>query len=36
MAFKKKDNRDAVAKFLDLYYQPENITRWITAEASCR
>jgi len=21
-----------VKKFLDLYYQPENITRWITAE----
>ena len=32
MAFKKKDNRDAVKKFLDLYYQPDNITRWITAE----
>src|SRR5262249_18778194 len=32
MAFKKKDNQDAVKKFLDLYYQPENITRWITAE----
>src|SRR5258708_25331113 len=23
MAFKKKDNQDAVKKFLDLYYQPE-------------
>src|SRR5438105_13140880 len=32
MAFKKKDNREAVKKFLDLYYQPENITRWIAAE----
>jgi multiple sugar transport system substrate-binding protein len=32
MAFKKKDNREAVKQFLDLYYQPENITRWITAE----
>ena len=32
MAFKNKDNQDAVKRFLDLYYQPENITRWITAE----
>jgi multiple sugar transport system substrate-binding protein len=32
MAFKKKDNREAAKQFLDLYYQPENITRWITAE----
>jgi multiple sugar transport system substrate-binding protein len=32
MAFKKKDNRDAVKQLLDLYYQPENITRWISAE----
>ena len=32
MAFKKKDNREAVKGFLDLYYQPENITRWIAAE----
>ena len=32
MAFKKPGNREAVGKFLDLYYQPENITRWITAE----
>ncbi|PYM14512.1 MAG: ABC transporter substrate-binding protein [Candidatus Rokuibacteriota bacterium] len=32
MGFKKKDNQDAVKKFLDLYYQPENITKWITAE----
>ena len=32
MAFKKKGNREAVGKLLDLYYRPENITRWITAE----
>src|SRR5262247_1860039 len=32
MAFKKKDNREAVKKFLDLYYQPDNITKWITTE----
>jgi multiple sugar transport system substrate-binding protein len=32
LAFKKPGNREAVGKFLDLYYQPENITRWITAE----
>jgi multiple sugar transport system substrate-binding protein len=32
MAFKKKGNQEAVKKFLDLYYQPENITRWIQAE----
>jgi multiple sugar transport system substrate-binding protein len=32
MAFKKKDNTAAVKKFLELYYQPENITRWILAE----
>jgi multiple sugar transport system substrate-binding protein len=32
MAFKKKGNREAVRQFLDLYYQPEQITRWITAE----
>ena len=32
MAFKKKGNQDRVRAFLDLYYQPENITRWITAE----
>jgi multiple sugar transport system substrate-binding protein len=32
MAFKKTGNQEAVKKFLDLYYQPENITRWITAE----
>ena len=32
MAFKKKANRDAVRQFLELYYQPDNITRWIGAE----
>src|SRR5881296_2113478 len=32
MAFKKSGNQEAVKQFLDLYYQPENITRWITAE----
>ena len=32
MAFKKKGNREAVGKLLDLYYRPENITRWIAAE----
>jgi len=32
MAFKKKDNQGAVKGFLDLYYQPEQITRWISAE----
>ena len=32
MAFKKQGNREPVKKFLDLYYRPENITRWITAE----
>jgi multiple sugar transport system substrate-binding protein len=32
MAFKKKGNQDAVRRFLDLYYRPEHITRWITAE----
>jgi multiple sugar transport system substrate-binding protein len=32
MAFKKKSNRDAVRQFLELYYQPDNITRWISAE----
>ena len=32
MAFKKKDNREPVKGFLDLYYQPEHITRWIGAE----
>jgi len=32
MAFKKKGNQEAVKQFLDLYYRPENITRWITAE----
>jgi multiple sugar transport system substrate-binding protein len=32
MAFKKKGNQEAVRQFLDLYYQPQQITRWITAE----
>jgi multiple sugar transport system substrate-binding protein len=32
MAFKKKDNREPVKRFLDLYYQPDTITAWITAE----
>jgi multiple sugar transport system substrate-binding protein len=32
MAFKKPGNQDAVKQFLDLYYQAENISRWITAE----
>ena len=32
MAFKKKGNQEAVKGFLDLYYQPENITRWIGSE----
>src|SRR5215468_5015552 len=32
MAFKKKGNQEAVKGFLDLYYQPDNITRWIGAE----
>jgi multiple sugar transport system substrate-binding protein len=32
MAFKKPRNREAVKQFLDLYYQPDNITRWIAAE----
>ena len=32
MAFKKKNNREAVRQFLELYYQPDTITRWISAE----
>lgn len=32
MAFKKTGNQEAVRQFLDLYYQPEQITRWIAAE----
>ena len=32
MAFKKTSNQEAVKRFLDLYYRPENITRWIAAE----
>jgi multiple sugar transport system substrate-binding protein len=32
IAFKKKGNQEAVRQFLDLYYQPDQITKWITAE----
>jgi multiple sugar transport system substrate-binding protein len=32
MAFRKPGNQEAVKKFLELYYRPENITRWIEAE----
>jgi multiple sugar transport system substrate-binding protein len=32
MAFRKAGNREAVKGFLDLYYQPDNISRWIGAE----
>jgi multiple sugar transport system substrate-binding protein len=32
MAFKKTGNQEAVKKFLDLYYEGDTITRWITAE----
>src|SRR6185503_12353087 len=32
MAFKKTSNQESVKQFLELYYQPENITRWIAAE----
>jgi multiple sugar transport system substrate-binding protein len=32
MAFKKQGNQEAVRRFLDLYYKPEQITRWIGAE----
>jgi multiple sugar transport system substrate-binding protein len=32
MAFKQGGKREAVKRFLDLYYQPDNITRWIAAE----
>jgi multiple sugar transport system substrate-binding protein len=32
MAFKKKGNQEAVKQYLDLYYQPDKITRWIRAE----
>ncbi|HSE92429.1 MAG TPA: extracellular solute-binding protein, partial [Methylomirabilota bacterium] len=32
MAFRKKRNQEAVRQFLDLYYEPRNVTRWITAE----
>jgi multiple sugar transport system substrate-binding protein len=32
MAFRKTGNQEPVKQFLELYYQPEHITRWITAE----
>lgn len=32
MAFRKPGNREAVKGFLELYYRPEHITRWIRAE----
>lgn len=32
MAFKKKGNRDAVKKFYELYYSPDQINRFIKAE----
>lgn len=32
MAFKKDGNRDAVAKFYELYYSPEQVNTWIDAE----
>jgi multiple sugar transport system substrate-binding protein len=32
LAFKKVNNWEAVRDFLALYYRPENITRWISAE----
>jgi multiple sugar transport system substrate-binding protein len=32
MAFKKPGNQEAVRRFLDLYYEPDQITRWISAE----
>ena len=32
MAFRKPGNQQAVKGFLDLYYQPDHITRWISAE----
>jgi multiple sugar transport system substrate-binding protein len=32
MAFKRRGNQEAVRQFLDLYYRPENITRWIGEE----
>ena len=32
MAFKRTGNQEAVKAFLDMYYRPENITRWIGDE----
>ncbi|MCI0549197.1 MAG: extracellular solute-binding protein [Candidatus Rokubacteria bacterium] len=32
MAFRKTGNQKAATQFLELYYRPEEITRWITAE----
>src|SRR4026207_1478689 len=32
LAFKRKGTQGAVRQFLDLYYQPDQINRWITAE----
>jgi multiple sugar transport system substrate-binding protein len=32
MAFKKPGTAEAIKRFLELYYQPETITRWIRAE----
>jgi multiple sugar transport system substrate-binding protein len=32
MAFKRKGNQEAVKQYLELYYQPDKITRWIRAE----
>ncbi|MEU4232946.1 extracellular solute-binding protein [Nonomuraea sp. NPDC026600] len=32
MAFKKSGNQDAVKKFYELYYQPDQVNTWIKAE----
>jgi multiple sugar transport system substrate-binding protein len=32
MAFKRKGKQEAVKQYLELYYQPDKITRWIRAE----
>ncbi|MFD1538006.1 extracellular solute-binding protein [Nonomuraea guangzhouensis] len=32
MAFKKNGNQDAVKKFYELYYQPDQVNTWIKAE----
>ena len=32
MAFKKKGNQDAVKKFYELYYSPDQVNTWIKAE----